>query len=100
MKIYISGKITGTTDYEKRFAKATDKFRNKGYYTVNPVEVCSHIKEGSAWETYMRECIKALCDCTHIYMMHGWHDSKGAIEELKIAKMLGLKIHFEGVGNL
>ena len=39
MKIYISGAITGTDDYMKRFAKAEKELTEKGYSVVNPAKV-------------------------------------------------------------
>lgn len=35
-RIYISGPITGTTDYKERFAAAADFLRKGGYKPVNP----------------------------------------------------------------
>ena len=37
MKIYISGKITGTTDYIKRFERAEKAISN--YIVINPAKV-------------------------------------------------------------
>ena len=36
MKIYISGKITGTTDYMDRFGNKQRELEQKGYEVVNP----------------------------------------------------------------
>ena len=36
--IYISGKITGTADYEAKFAAAEKKLEEQGYLVINPVE--------------------------------------------------------------
>ena len=93
--IYISGKITGTTDYKERFAEVATYLRNKGYEVVNPVELTEHLPKDTKWQDYMKVCIKALCECEEIYMMKGWHDSKGSTEEARIANMLGKKIKYE-----
>lgn len=101
-KIYISGAITGTSDFVERFAKAKWYLMNNGYCgktVVSPIEICEDIPDGSTWETYMRRCIYHLSMCDEIYMMNGWESSKGATEEHRIAKMLGLKIEYEGGNN-
>jgi hypothetical protein len=94
-KIYISGKITGL-DYEqavKSFQDAEDKLNNEGYITVNPMKL-NH-EHDKSWESYMREDLKALLDCTHIYMMKNWDTSRGAIVEHNLAKELNIEIIHE-----
>ena len=36
--IYISGKITGTEDYEERFRKAEMELMSRGFNVLNPVK--------------------------------------------------------------
>ena len=48
----------------------------------------------------MRQALKrdmvAICDeCTAIYMMSDWEQSKGAKTEWALAKALGLEIYYE-----
>lgn len=90
--IYISGKITGTSDFVERFASAEDSIKRllPGADVINPVKICSHIKDGSAWSEYMKVCLQALKGCTHIKMMKGWQDSKGACVEKIMAEEYGL----------
>lgn len=94
MKIYISGKITGIE--EKAFVQFENKeaeLKARGHDVVNPMKLPhDHDKH---WHSYMREDIKALCDCNTIYMMKGWEDSKGAIMEHEIAVSMGLKVIYE-----
>lgn len=40
----------------------------------------------------MRECLKALCGCDVIYVLDDWTDSKGALTEVLVAKILGLEM--------
>jgi hypothetical protein len=94
-KIYISGKITGL-DYEvaiKSFQDAEDKLNNEGYITVNPMKL-NH-EHDKSWESYMKEDLIALLDCTHIYMMKNWDDSRGAIIEHNLAKQLNIVSIYE-----
>lgn len=92
--IYIAGKITGIEDIAKiRFKYVQDELEAMGYNVVNPMELNHDHDKSHA--SYMRVCIKALCECDEIYMISGWHMSKGAKLELKVAKSLKLKITYQ-----
>ena len=41
--IYISGPITGTSDYMKRFEKAEKELTENGYSVINPAKVNAKI---------------------------------------------------------
>ena len=87
MKIYISGKITGTTDYKERFQEADDELKSEypDAEIVNPVKLCEHLTEGTSWEHYMVKDLKELKACTHIYFLKGWEKSRGARVEFCVA---------------
>ncbi len=96
MRVYISGKISGTEDYKERFAKAEKKLWREGFRTVNPLDIPAHCNDGEpSWSDYMREDIKRLVDCKAIYMMKGWKESKGASLEHHIAIELGMVVFYE-----
>mgnify|MGYP003612255497 CR=1 FL=1 len=100
MKIYISGAITGVKEYEKNFERGQNTLLEQGHRLdniYNPVWFCRGIPKGSKWETYMRTCVSILPFCDKIYMLKGWENSKGATEEHRIAKMLGLEVVYESV---
>lgn len=92
MRIYISGKITGTTDYMTRFGKADLILKGKGFDVVNPARVCSQLPDTLTHDEYMKICIPLLSLCDSIYIMTGYEDSVGAMMELEWAKKHGLKI--------
>ena len=93
MRIYISGKITGTNDFDYRFSAAERELKKRGYEVVNPVTlVHDHDK---TWESYMKECLRALIDCDAIYMLSGWMQSDGAFVERAVAVTLKLKIIYQ-----
>ncbi len=92
MTVYISGKITGTTDYRERFALAEKALKADGYKVLNPVKFTAKLPEGSPWEEYMKLCVKQLMKADAIYMMKGWRKSKGATLERLIAGAVGIKI--------
>ena len=77
------------------FNLAEAELRLRGYEPVNPMAL-NHEHDGS-WHSYMRQDVKALCDCDAIYMLTNWADSKGAIIEHTIAMYLGMRVVYEGV---
>ena len=93
MKTYISGAITGTTDYMERFERAEQLLKAQGREVVNPTKL-PH-KHDKTWESYMREDIKALVECEAIYILKHWGVSRGAVIEFRLALELDLKIEFE-----
>lgn len=95
MRIYISGPITGTTDYKERFAAAEEKLKANGYEVVNPARVTESLPESLTWDECMLMCVTALQLCDSIYMLKGWRDSMGAKMEHKIMHDCGRKIIYE-----
>lgn len=109
MKIYIAGPITTNLEnWEKCFADAEEYLHNK-YPTaqvLNPLTLekrpeCLALREkfeeGSdeLWNGLLRYDIIELMKCTHIYLLKGWENSRGARLELKTAVDVGIKPIFE-----
>lgn len=90
-KMYISGPITGHDPerVKREFESCALWLWQHGIEYVNPLTLCSG---ESGWHQCMRADIKALCDCTHIVMLHGWQESKGCHVELHLAHRLGIEI--------
>ena len=86
MKVYISGAITGTTDYMTRFNNAQKHLERLGYEVVNPALINSNLPTSTTWEEYMRVSLVLLNMCDSIYMLPGWQKSRGAKLEYKHAK--------------
>lgn len=95
MKIYISGKITGTTDYIERFAAAEEKLRAAGFVTVNPARVNRELPQETTYDEYMAMSLTMLDMCQAIYMLDGWEDSTGASIEFEKAYETKKIIFFE-----
>ena len=95
MKIYISGKISGTdlTETRKRFAAVAEATKRLGYEPVNPLE--NGLSEHDTWKAHMLKDIADLLQCKAIYMLQGWKESKGARIEHYIATEIGLPIMYE-----
>ena len=96
LKVYISGQITGIEEHAPElFGKAEQLLKEKGFDTINPVAL-PHLHD-KAWCSYMKEDIKALCDCDIIFMLGNWQNSKGATIERQIAQQLGLKVMYQEI---
>ena len=92
--VYVSGKITGMEELAAViFDNAETILTNLGIQSLNPMKL-NHDHDKS-WESYMRVCIKALCDCDCIYILPNYKESRGALMEIAIAKDLGLKLVYE-----
>lgn len=95
MKVYISGPITGTTDFMERFDKAQKYLESKGFSVVNPALVNSNLPDDTTYKDYMRMSFTMLDMCDHIYMLSGYERSVGARMELNKAYELGLRVLYE-----
>nr|DAQ61474.1 MAG TPA: protein of unknown function (DUF4406) [Caudoviricetes sp.] len=95
MKIYISGKISGTDLIEtrKRFAAVAKAMKRIGVEPVNPLE--NGLSEHDTWEAHIIKDIADLLHCNAIYMLQGWQESKGARIEHYIATEIGIPIMYE-----
>ena len=98
--IYVSGKITGTSDYADRFSAVEDKLIAEGYEVLNPVRTGKWLErylapEKPTWVQYMKSAIAAMMKADCIYMMSGWNQSKGAWVEHFLARVLNYSIIYE-----
>lgn len=97
-KIYIAGKITGTTDYLERFARAEKWLNENGYQgmVINPAKISDGLPpETTTYKDYIHIGLSMLGTCDSIFMLKGWEESLGASLELQYATTLGYKILFE-----
>lgn len=95
--VYISGKITGLTEEEftKNFEAAEQFLKSQGHQTMNPVTLCAELPKDSTWAEYMALCLRGLMNCSAIYMLRNWSDSKGARVERAVAFELGLPVIYQ-----
>ena len=96
-RIYLSGKITGLDKevYTKQFERAETFYKTSGFEVINPVTIGEEILKNNpkaTWNDFMKEDLKALRTCTHIVLLEGWEESKGAKMEKTEAEKLGLEI--------
>ena len=99
MKIYLSGKITGLDKevYTRQFERAETFYKTSGFDVINPVKIGEEILKqnpSATWEDFMQKDLEALRTCTHIVLLEGWEESKGAKMEKAEAEKLGLEIMY------
>ena len=97
IRVYLSGPITGLSEeeYTRRFATAERHYEAAGYEVVNPVTLSKALleeKPDAEYEDFMQKDLEALKICTHIALLEGWEQSKGANREKEEAEKLGLGI--------
>jgi hypothetical protein len=82
-KLYICGRVTGDSNYQRKFRDAEAELRAAGYTDiVNPVRI---VPDGTAWKAAMRLCLKAMLDCDGIALLPDWESSRGACIECDLA---------------
>ena len=94
-RIYLSGAITGTEDYMRRFEVAEDRLTAHGYSVVNPAKVNQMLPADTPYEVYMKMSLVMLDMCGAIYLMKDWEKSKGANREYGYALGKHMEIIFE-----
>jgi hypothetical protein len=92
-KIYISGKITGLENASELFAEAELLLAEMGLQPVNPMKLDHN--HDRTWEDYMKHDIKAMCDCSMIYMLTNWTESRGAHIEHTLAQKIGMPVFYQ-----
>ncbi len=97
--IYISGPITGVSNWEDLFNKAAEFYKKLGFKVINPVELAKLAEEkygkDCSRKHYLKIDIESLLNCDGIAFLPNWESSKGAQLEKQIAKELELEEHLE-----
>ena len=100
MKIYISGKMNGDSNFKEKFDYAEkfcwlNRISLKIYEEYTEVINPAKLVRLPTWKESLRRDLKILNDCNAIFMIKGWEDSKGATLEHWYAKRRGLLIIYE-----
>lgn len=99
MTVYLSGPVTGTTDYKQRFEFCEERLRKKFTYgncvpeIINPVKMVSTLPADSDYEFIMQICLMVLDRCDGIVLMPGWRQSIGCNQEYGAAMALHKEVY-------
>lgn len=107
MIIYVSGPISDADpdvveSNKRQMAKATMVLRSAGYEVVCPLEVkpcddgsCGGVGDHT-WQCWLRYDIVEMLvrRCTHIMLLPGWAESRGAKLEFRVARGIGMSMLF------
>lgn len=100
-RMYVSGPVTGIPELNKpQFMEAELFVRSLGFQVWNPQHIPSPevpLEGDDLWKWYMHFCVRAIPLCDSMLMLPDWQNSKGAVWEHRIAKMLGLEIYYSPV---
>ena len=88
-KIYISGKITGDSNYRQKFVQAGNKLFDAGYCSVNPALL---VPKAFNWNDAMRIVLKVMLDCDGVALLPDWKKSTGAKIEERLARETGILV--------
>lgn len=93
--VYLSGPITGMDQNNfPEFQAAEERIKALGYNVINPHHICAHLDPASSQHMdYMRVCIASMAYADKVVTLKGWEDSKGANQEVNIARTMGIEVH-------
>ena len=90
-RVYISGPMTGIPEYNyPAFFAAEEVLLRAGYDVENPAK--NPDPTPKTWENFMRMAVRQLMDCDGVVLLPGWLESKGALVEVNLAKMIGMRV--------
>lgn len=98
MKIYISGAVTGTTDYLERFARAEEQLKAQGFEVINPAKINALLPRSTSYGQYMAISRTLHGFCDSVFMLKDWEHSRGAKQEFAWSVLDEKKIYFEKDG--
>lgn len=85
MKAYISGKITGDSQYREKFQRAQKALQKEGFIVLNPAE----LPDGMLPSDYMRICF-AMMECADVVaFLPDYSQSRGARMEFDWCQYTG-----------
>lgn len=89
---YIAGPMTGYPEFNyPSFLDKAAELRSSGKSVISPAEI--HPAEPlMPVDWYLRRDLAVLVMCSHIVLLPGWKNSKGAQLEHHVATALGMKI--------
>jgi hypothetical protein len=89
-KLYVSGKITGDSNYFQKFTFVWKKLTDAGYRGVEipPLYATAEMD----WAEAMRKVLAVMLTCDGVALLPDWIESKGAKIEACLAAEIGLAV--------
>lgn len=104
MKVYIAGPMRGyENDNHASFDEAERRWRQAGHTPISPAYLARALGKGGESGNYTTEAdyirqvmiidTTVICHCDAVAVLPGWHQSKGAIMEVALARSIGIPIY-------
>jgi len=92
--VYLCGPITGCDNLNaEQFGYWQDRLMRLGYTVLNPHDLFQDVDtKHFKWEDYMKHCIAQMVFCNIVATLPDWHESKGAVMEVDIARKLNIPV--------
>lgn len=93
--VYIAGPVTGMPDLNfPAFNAEAARLRGLGFEVENPADNQKETSDphSRTWLFWMRMDLVRLSRSDWLFMLPGWHRSRGALIEHRLASDLGLRI--------
>lgn len=88
MNLYVIGPVTGMPDNNREeFVRAVCELTKAGYCANFPH---LHVPSDAEWRDAMKISIAQMMQADGVALLDGWRDSKGAVTEYRIARMLDM----------
>lgn len=95
MRVYISGPITNNKNFKTNFKRAEQWLKLQGHEPINPSAVAEVLPASLNYNHYMTIDAALLTTAEAIFLLEGWQDSPGAVEEYRLAAGTNKKVLFE-----
>lgn len=98
--IYVAGQYSGDIENNiKKAEKVSIALIRNGWYVFTPHKNTAGYEKYEddkiTYRTWMEMDLNILRRCDAVYVMQGWMDSRGAIEEIALAIMFDMPIFWE-----
>ncbi len=100
MKVfYIAGAFRAKTQWRimQNVRKAEDaslELWKLGYAVICPHTMTQHFQDECPDEVWLDGCLELLKRCDYIFMLEGWSDSEGSLQEYRLARELELPVYY------